>query len=106
MTLYLLRHQTSDDSQPPSLLDGKHLLFSVERILRAEKFRGKRLLCMKWTGYKETIWEPRENSVLTNAFKDFIKLYGEGDNVGHPNTGSYTGSRGKRKPQMLSTTRA
>ncbi|KAI0999184.1 hypothetical protein K3495_g9011 [Podosphaera aphanis] len=92
-----LPSQLNDDTQPPPLLDGKHPLFAVEKILRAEKFRGKRFVCVKWKGYKEPTWEPRENLILTDAFKQFIKTYGEGDSVGDPKTGSYTGSRGKVK---------
>ncbi|KAI0998101.1 hypothetical protein K3495_g10089 [Podosphaera aphanis] len=92
-----LPSQITDDSQPPPLLDGKHPLYAVDKILRAEKFNGKRLLCVKYKDYKETSWEPRENLVLTDAFRDFIQQYGEGDNVGDADTGSYTGSRGKNK---------
>ncbi|KAI1005865.1 hypothetical protein K3495_g2348 [Podosphaera aphanis] len=68
--------------------------------LRAESFQEKRFVCVKYKDYKETSWEPRENLVLTDAFKSFIEQYGDGDNVGNPNTGSYTGSRGKKKPSL------
>lgn len=95
--------QVTDDNQPPPLLDGKNPLYGVEKILRAEKFKGRRLVCVKWTGYKETTWEPRQNLVLTDAFKDFISQYGENDNVGDPKTGSYTGSRGKGRPVVPPT---
>ena len=95
-----LPSQVTDDSQPPPLLDGKHPLYAVEKVLRAESFRGKRFVCVKYKDYKETSWEPRENLILTDAFKSFIEQYGDGDNVGDPNTGSYTGSRGKKKPSL------
>ncbi|KAI0998741.1 hypothetical protein K3495_g9456 [Podosphaera aphanis] len=96
----LLPSQVTDDSQPPPLLGGKHPLYAVEKILRAESFQGKRFVCVKYKDYKETSWELRENLVLTDAFKTFIEQYGDGDNVGDPNSGSYTGSRGKKKPSL------
>lgn len=91
-----LPSQKTDDSQPPPLLDGKDPLFAVEKVLRAKSFRGKRFVCVKWMGYKDTTWEPRENLVLTDAFKKFVMQFGDGDNVGEPNTGSYTGSRERK----------
>ncbi|KAI0995241.1 hypothetical protein K3495_g12940 [Podosphaera aphanis] len=91
-----LPSQVTDDSQPPPLLDGKHPLYAVEKILRAKSINGKRFVCVKWIDYKETTWEPRENLILTDAFKSFVKEYGEGDDVGEPNTGTYTGCRGKK----------
>ena len=95
-----LPSQSTDDSQPPPLLDGKHPLYGVEKVLRAQSFRGKRFVCVKWIGYKETTWEPRENLVLTDAFKRFIGKYGDGDDVGDSNVGSYTGSRSKKRPLL------
>ncbi len=96
-----LPSQKTDDSQSPPLLEGKTPLFRVEKVLRAEKFGNKRFVCVKWTDYKETTWEPRENLVLTDAFKNFVKQYGEGDNIGEENTDSYTGARGKKKKKNL-----
>lgn len=46
-------------------------------------------------GYNETNWEPRENLALTDAFKEFVTGYGNGKNVGEPNTSNYTESRRK-----------
>lgn len=91
-----LPSQITDDEQSPPLLDGKDPFFIVEKILRAETFRGIRLVCDKWIGYKETTWEPRENLVLTDAFKKFVTLYVNEDNVEEPNTGSYSRSLGKQ----------
>ncbi|KAI1004489.1 hypothetical protein K3495_g3719 [Podosphaera aphanis] len=67
-----LPSQKTDDSQPPPLLEGKTPLFMVEKVLRAEKFGNKRFVCVKWTDYKETTLELRENPVLTDAFKNFV----------------------------------
>lgn len=92
-----LPSQITDDSQPPPLLDGKHPLYGVEKVLRAQKTNGKRFVCVKWTDYKETTWEPRENLILTDAFKDFVEKYGGEDNVGEPDTGGCTGTRRKQK---------
>ncbi|KAG5964012.1 hypothetical protein E4U56_002515 [Claviceps arundinis] len=37
------------------------------------------------------------NLTLTDAFREFVKKYGEGDDVGEAGTGGYTGSTGKKR---------
>ncbi|XP_044720089.1 reverse transcriptase (RNA-dependent DNA polymerase) domain-containing protein [Hirsutella rhossiliensis] len=50
-----LPSQVQDDTQPPPLLDERHP-------------KGRELL-VKWDGYIEPTWEPRDNIKLTDAFK-------------------------------------
>ena len=52
-------------------------------------------MLVKWMGYREPTWTWRANLTLTDAFKDFVKKYGEGDDVGEAGTGSYTGATGE-----------
>lgn len=77
-----LPSQKQDDAQPPPLLDGPDPLYATERILRADTFNNKRFVLVKWNNYAETTWEPRENLQRTDAFKAFVRKYGEGDAVG------------------------
>lgn len=86
----LLRHdpndplpsQKVDDTQPPPLVDGKHPLYAVEKIVRAETINGRRKVLVFWKGFAEPTWEPRQNLKLTDAYKEFVKQYGDGDKVG------------------------
>ncbi|KAG6152553.1 hypothetical protein E4U11_007394 [Claviceps purpurea] len=49
------------------------------------------------TTYKEPSWTYRANLTLTDAFREFVQRYGEGDDVGEAGTGGYTGSTGKKR---------
>ncbi|KJZ76224.1 hypothetical protein HIM_04306 [Hirsutella minnesotensis 3608] len=86
-----LPSQVQDDTQPPPLLDGTVPVYPVEKVLRAERHPKGRELLVKWDGYIEPTWEPRDNIKLTDAFKRFVATYGEGDDVGE-DEGSRTGS--------------
>ncbi|CCE34682.1 uncharacterized protein CPUR_08618 [Claviceps purpurea 20.1] len=97
-----LPSQVTDDAQPPPMSDGllpddEAPMYAVERILRAGSWKGTRGMLVKWAGYKEPSWTYRANLTLTDAFRDFIKKYGEGDDVGEAGTGGYTGSTGKKR---------
>jgi hypothetical protein len=50
---------------------------------------------IKWVGYREPIWTWRAHLTLTAVFKDFVKKYGEGDDIDAARTSSYTGTIGK-----------
>jgi hypothetical protein len=75
--------------------DGDAPVWAVERVLQAAKWKNRRSMLVKWVGYREPTWIWRANLTLTDAFKDFVKKYGEGDDVGEVGTGSYTGTTGK-----------
>lgn len=99
-----LPSQKLDDTQPPPLVDGDQPLFAVDKIVRAEKINGYRKVLVFWKGFAEPTWEHRENLKLTDAFKEFVKQYGEGDKVGLEQ-GMFTGrvlrnrtKRNKKKP--------
>jgi hypothetical protein len=51
--------------------------FEVEKILESRKVRGKEQYFVKWRGYDETTWEPRENlhcDVLLTEFMETEKM--------------------------------
>lgn len=54
---------------------------------------------MKWTGYAEPTWEPREELEGTTALEVFTDIWGEKDGVGEPE-GARTGRRGKPKGRV------
>ena len=95
-----LPSQISKDKQPPPLVnsDGMEEQY-VERIIRAEKRRrGRghhRLLLVKWKGFEEPNWEPRENLENTEALDIFEAKYGIDDNVGE-NIGARTGAKQRK----------
>lgn len=91
-----LPSQKTDDAQPPPLNQGDTPMWAVDKILRAGNWRGRRGLLVKWTGYSEPTWTWRENLVLTDAFRDFVAKYGDGDEVGEE-AGAHTGSTGKTR---------
>ncbi|CCE31947.1 uncharacterized protein CPUR_05804 [Claviceps purpurea 20.1] len=107
-----LPSQVTDDAQPPPMSDGlpddeapmsdglpddEAPMYAVERILRAGPWKGTRGMLVKWAGYKEPSWTYRANLTLTDAFREFVQRYGEGDDVGEAGTGGYTGSTGKKR---------
>ncbi|KAI1001021.1 hypothetical protein K3495_g7178 [Podosphaera aphanis] len=92
-----LPSQKADDTQPPPLVDGKHPLYAVEKIVRAEKINGRRKVLVFWKGFAEPTWEPRQNLKLTDAYKEFVKQYGDGDKVGLQ-LGIFTGRTLKNRP--------
>ncbi|KAI0996566.1 hypothetical protein K3495_g11617 [Podosphaera aphanis] len=110
-----LPSQILDDVQPPPIQpdmqeDGKEYAFEnanihvVEKILRSEKTkvgRGHwRLLLVKWKGFAEPTWEPRENLEETEALDIFEAKYGKGDNIGE-DAGAIIGRRKLTKRSLL-----
>lgn len=69
-----------ESDSPPSL--------TVDKITRAKKFGDEHMLLGKQTGDKEPRWRPREN---------FVKQYGEGDDVGDEDMGADTEPIAKKK---------
>ncbi|CCE31587.1 uncharacterized protein CPUR_05440 [Claviceps purpurea 20.1] len=103
-----LPSQVTDDAQPPPMSDGllpddEAPMYAVERILRAGPWKGTRGMLVKWAGYKEPSWTHRANLTLTDAFREFVKKYGEGDDVGEAGTGGYTGSTGRKRKGKTSS---
>lgn len=88
--------QLQDDTQPPPIHDGSDPLYAVEKVLRARKHRGRRQVLVKWQGYREPTWQPREDLRLTDAFKEFVRIFGDRDGVGE-DEGARTGSTGKMR---------
>ncbi|KHJ34060.1 hypothetical protein EV44_g2434 [Erysiphe necator] len=76
----------------------------VEKILRAENKkigRGYRQsLLVKWKGFAEPTWEPRQNLEDTEALDVFESLYGTKDNVGECE-GTIIGRRKVTKRSLL-----
>lgn len=102
-----LPSQQVDDAQPPPLLpqteedEGE---YEVERILRAEKQkigRGwKRQLLVKWKGWADPTWEPREDFTDVEDLDRFEREFGTMDGVGDL-VGAHTGP--KRNPNRHHT---
>jgi RNase H-like domain found in reverse transcriptase/Reverse transcriptase (RNA-dependent DNA polymerase)/Integrase zinc binding domain/Integrase core domain len=98
-----LPSQVVNDDQPPPMLPEtltSDAEWQIDRILRAENKkvgRGRRRkVLVKWTGYAEPTWEPREEFENTEALQKFIDIWGEEDEVGEPE-GARTGRGGVRK---------
>jgi hypothetical protein len=110
-----LPSQQTEDPQPPPLLpqtEDEEPEWAVERILRAEKRRlpggqWERQLLVKWQGYSEPNWEPRENFENIADLDRFESEFGTGDNVGE-RTGMFTGpkriTRSRQPKQALPNT--
>jgi hypothetical protein len=75
--------------------DGDAPVWAVEQILRAAKWKNRRGMLVKWVGYREPTWMWRANLTLTDTFKDFVKKYGEDDDMGEAGTWGYTGATAK-----------
>jgi hypothetical protein len=95
-----LPSQQIHDAQPPAVVpqtDENDAEYTVERILRAEKRkigRGwQRRLLVKWKGWAEPTWQPRENFTDVTDLDRFEREFGTGDSVGEDNVGAYTGPR-------------
>jgi hypothetical protein len=98
-----LPSQKTDDIQPPAMLPEtltSDAEYQIEKIIRAElRKRGRgsvRMVLVKWLGYAEATWEPRESFDSTEALAKFEDIWGPGDNVGEPE-GARTGRGGKKK---------
>jgi hypothetical protein len=103
--------QQLQDAQPPPLIpqtEENEPEWAVERILRAEKHRkpgGKweRQLLIKWQGYSEPTWEPRENFEHLTDLDRFEQEYGTDDGVGEQ-TGMFTGPKRSTRRKQPQTT--
>ncbi|KAI1001139.1 hypothetical protein K3495_g7062 [Podosphaera aphanis] len=76
-----LPSQKFDDTQPPPFVDGKYPLHAVDKIFCAEKINERRKVLVFRKGLAKPTWEPRQNLRLTDAYKEFVKQYGDGDKV-------------------------
>ncbi|KAI0991886.1 hypothetical protein K3495_g16301, partial [Podosphaera aphanis] len=83
-----LPSQSQEDSQPEPVLlgPGNQPEQTVQRILRAEKFRKgrgwERRVLVKWKGFAEPTWENRSELEDVEALDVFEKRFGVGDGVG------------------------
>ena len=64
------------DPPLPVKVDSKDKYF-VKRIdnIKYNKWKRQYIYLMKWRGYTEPLWEPVNSIGLTQATKDFYKLY-------------------------------
>lgn len=106
--------QINDDVQPPPVIPEAVVNNDIkmttepeqffEKILRAEKRKigkgFKRLVLVKWRGFAEPLWEPRENLEETEALDTFEAKYGIKDNAGEEN-GVIIGPRNIRKKDYI-----
>lgn len=98
-----LPSQIIRDEQPPPAIPQSltsDAEYGIERVMRAEnqkRGRGfRRMILVKWKGYAEPTWEPRENFEETEALENFEAIWGLGDGVGEPE-GARTGGGSNRK---------
>ena len=98
-----LPSQVVHDEQPPPVLpetDEHEAEYEVDKVLRAERRRHRngwrRMVLVKWRGYEEPNWEPREHLEDTEALDLFESTYGHGDGVGE-DTGARQGTRLRQK---------
>ena len=87
-------------AQPPPLVPATKdckAEHKVERILYAEnnkQGRGRhREVLIKWTGYADPTWEPRENFKDIIAIDKFKARFGSDDLMGEDNAGAMIGPR-------------
>ena len=92
--------QVVGNAQPLPLVpatEDREAEHKVERILCAEnnkRGRGRRReVLVKWTGYADPTWEPRENFEDTIALDKFKARFGSDDSVGEDNAGAMIGPR-------------
>ena len=97
-----LPSQVTRDAQPPPLIPetgDQEAEYEVERILRADRRRygnsWRRMVLVKWRGYEEPNWEPREALEDTEALDLFESTYGTGDRIGE-DEGARQGPRRRR----------
>jgi hypothetical protein len=96
-----LPSQIRDDTQPPPLfIDGKPE-YTIEEIKKARLKRvgrgSRREVLVKWKGYKEETWEPREEFLEIEALAQFERKFGTGDGVGEEDSGPITGPKPRRQ---------
>ncbi|KAI0995426.1 hypothetical protein K3495_g12752 [Podosphaera aphanis] len=92
-----LPSQLRDDSQPPPTAESGAPEHFVQKICRSRSKkvgRGfQRQVLVKWEGYRDLSWEPREEFENTVALDLFEQKFGIGDDVGEENTGPTTGPK-------------
>ncbi|KAI0992246.1 hypothetical protein K3495_g15940 [Podosphaera aphanis] len=90
-----LPSQLRDDSQPPPTAESGAPEHFVQKICRSRSKkvgrRFQRQVLVKWEGYRDLSWEPREEFENTVALDVFEQKFGIGDDVGEENTGPTTG---------------
>jgi hypothetical protein len=96
-----LPSQIRDDTQlPPLFIDGEPE-YIIEEIKRARLKRmskgSRRKVLVRWKGYKEETWEPREEFLETEALAQFERKFGTGDGVGEEDSGPITGPKPRRQ---------
>jgi len=75
-----LPSQVNPDARPPPIISEEgDEYWQIEEILQAATKRkgGKRMLLVKWTGWKEPTWEPLEELRESHALKEFESKYGD-----------------------------
>lgn len=99
-----LPSQQLDDHQPPPMSDFGAPEHFVQRICRSRSKkvgRGyQRQVLVKWEGYRDLTWEPREEFQSTVALDIFEQKFGTCDDVGEENTGPITGPKLRRNRQI------
>ena len=79
-----LPSQRRDDTQPPPLFDQE---YAVDEVLWARTRRIgrgiRREVLVRWSGYAEPTWEPRDALDDTAALALFEQTFGTGDDVGN-----------------------
>jgi hypothetical protein len=75
--------------------------YTVEEIKRARLKRMGRGSCrevlVKWKGYKEETWEPREEFLEIEALAQFERKFGTEDGIGEKDSGPITGPKSRRQ---------
>jgi hypothetical protein len=93
--------QICDDIQPSPLFVDSEPEYTVEEIKRARLKKVGRRNCRKilvrWKGYKEEIWEPREEFLEIKALAQFERKFGTGDGVGEEDSGLIIGPKPRRQ---------
>lgn len=92
-----LPSQQLEDPQPPPTSEFGAPEHFVQRFCRSrlkKVGRGfQRQVLVKWDGYRDLTWEPREAFECTVALDVFEQKFGTGDDVGEENPGTTTGPR-------------
>jgi hypothetical protein len=85
-----LPSQVTDDPQPGPLLqatDSEEEEYQIGNILRVRrKRRGRgwhREALVKWQGYVAPTWEPLSEVEHSDAYGEFVREFGNGDDTGH-----------------------
>jgi hypothetical protein len=93
--------QIRDNTQPsPLFVDGEpeYIIKKIKRARLKKIGKGnRRKILIKWKGYKEEIWEPREKFLKTEALAQFERKFGTGNKVGEKDSGPIIGPKPRRQ---------